>query len=55
LTCFPDLAHHVIEDRMVEKLLAKRALSVEFGQEIESQQTRDHTLTQGDHHVQKGA
>ena len=37
LTRFPDLAHHMIEDRMVEKLLAKRALSVEFGQEIESQ------------------
>ncbi len=37
LTHFADLAHHVIEDRMVEKLLERRALSVEFGREIESQ------------------
>ncbi|MFM0209516.1 hemerythrin domain-containing protein [Paraburkholderia sediminicola] len=37
LTRFPDISHHVIEDRMVEKLLAKKALSVEFGHEIETQ------------------
>lgn len=37
LTRFPDLAHHVIEDLMVEKLLAKKALAVELGQEIETQ------------------
>jgi hemerythrin-like domain-containing protein len=37
LTRFADLEHHMIEDRMVEKLLEKRALSVEFGREIESQ------------------
>ncbi|SDG21165.1 hemerythrin domain-containing protein [Paraburkholderia phenazinium] len=37
LTRFADLAHHVIEDRMVEKLLAKKALAVELGREIETQ------------------
>ncbi|CAB3773520.1 hemerythrin domain-containing protein [Paraburkholderia humisilvae] len=37
LTRFPDISHHVIEDRMVEKLLAKKALSIEFGHEIETQ------------------
>jgi hemerythrin-like domain-containing protein len=37
LTRFPDLAHHVMEDLMVEKLLAKKALAVELGQEIETQ------------------
>lgn len=37
LTRFPDVSHHVIEDRMVDVLLAKKALSVEVGQEIESQ------------------
>lgn len=37
LTRFADLAHHVIEDRMVEKLLAKKALAVELGCEIETQ------------------
>jgi hypothetical protein len=37
LTRFPDVSHHVIEDRMVDVLLAKKALSAEIGQEIESQ------------------
>jgi hemerythrin-like domain-containing protein len=37
LTRFPDVSHHVIEDRMVDVLLAKKALSAEVGQEIESQ------------------
>ena len=37
LTRFPDVTHHVIEDRIVEKLLAKQALSIEFGHEIEAQ------------------
>lgn len=37
LTRFPDVDHHVIEDRMVEVLLAKKALPVDVGHEIESQ------------------
>ena len=37
LTRFPDVDHHVIEDRMVDVLLAKKALSVDVGREIESQ------------------
>ena len=37
LTRFPDVTHHVIEDRIVEKLLARKALSIEFGHEIEVQ------------------
>jgi len=37
LTRFPDVTHHVIEDRMVEKLLEKNALSTECGREIEAQ------------------
>ena len=37
LTRFPDVTHHVVEDRIVEKLLAKKALSIEFGHEIEAQ------------------
>jgi hemerythrin-like domain-containing protein len=39
LTRFPDVTHHVLEDRMVERLLAKRALAAEFGHEIEAQHT----------------
>jgi len=39
LTRFPDVTHHILEDRMVERLLAKRALTVEFGHEIEAQHT----------------
>ena len=37
LTRFPDVDHHVIEDRMVEVLLEKKALPVDIGGEIESQ------------------
>jgi hemerythrin-like domain-containing protein len=37
LTRFPDVTHHTIEDRMVEKLLARKALSIEVGREIEEQ------------------
>jgi len=37
LTRFPDVDHHVIEDRMVEVLLEKKALPVDVGEEIESQ------------------
>ncbi|CAG4909924.1 hemerythrin domain-containing protein [Paraburkholderia saeva] len=37
LTRFPDVTHHTIEDRMVERLLARKALSVEVGREIEEQ------------------
>ena len=40
LTRFPDVTHHVLEDRMVERLLAKKALPVEFGHEIEAQHTK---------------
>jgi hemerythrin-like domain-containing protein len=40
LTRFPDVTHHMLEDRMVEKLLAKKALSVEVGHEIEAQHLR---------------
>jgi len=37
LTRFPDVTHHLLEDRIVDRLLAKKALNVEFGQEIEAQ------------------
>ena len=35
LTRFPDVTHHVLEDRMVERLLAKKALTADSGLEIE--------------------
>jgi hemerythrin-like domain-containing protein len=37
LTRFPDVAHHVREDRIVESLLAKDAFSISFGREIKVQ------------------
>ncbi|QIE29164.1 hypothetical protein SBC1_73880 (plasmid) [Caballeronia sp. SBC1] len=37
LTRFPDVTHHAIEDRIVEKLLGKNALPVALGHEIEVQ------------------
>lgn len=40
LTRFPDVSHHALEDRMVGRLLGKKALSVEAGREIEEQHAR---------------
>jgi hemerythrin-like domain-containing protein len=37
LTRFPDVTHHTLEDRIVERLLEKKALSIELGREIEAQ------------------
>src|SRR5579864_3187128 len=37
LTRFPDVNHHVLENRIVEGLLEKRALPAELGSEIEAQ------------------
>lgn len=37
LTRFPDVNHHVLENRIVEKLLEKHKLPAELGGEIESQ------------------
>lgn len=37
LTRFPDVNHHVLENRIVEKLLEKRALPSGLGSEIEAQ------------------
>ena len=39
LTRFPDVPHHLLEDRMDERLLAKKALTAESGHEIEEQHT----------------
>ncbi|MFP3242973.1 MAG: hemerythrin domain-containing protein [Paraburkholderia sp.] len=37
LTRFPDVSHHMLEDRIVELLLAKQALPASFGHEVEAQ------------------
>ncbi|USX11110.1 hemerythrin domain-containing protein [Paraburkholderia fungorum] len=37
LTRFPDVSHHMLEDRIVERLLAKQALPASFGHEVEAQ------------------
>ncbi|MBB5503308.1 hemerythrin domain-containing protein [Paraburkholderia sp. MM5384-R2] len=37
LTRFPDVNHHALEDRIVEKLLEKKSLPAGFGHEIEAQ------------------
>ncbi|MGY6258050.1 hemerythrin domain-containing protein [Paraburkholderia caledonica] len=37
LTRFPDVSHHAIENRIVERLLGKNALPTAFGHEIEAQ------------------
>lgn len=37
LTHFPDVTHHPLEDRIVERMRAKDALPREFGDEIEAQ------------------
>jgi hypothetical protein len=39
LTRFPDVRHHLLEDRMIERLPAKKALTAESGHEIEEQHT----------------
>jgi hemerythrin-like domain-containing protein len=40
LTRFPDVTHHPLEDRITERLLARRALDAELGAEIEAQHAR---------------
>lgn len=40
LTRFPDVTHHPLEDRIAERLLAKRMLDAEIGSEIEEQHAR---------------
>ena len=37
LTCFPDVRHHPVEDRIVVSLLAKNALSADIADEIDRQ------------------
>jgi len=37
LTHFPDVSHHMLEDRIVERLLEKQALPASFGHEVEAQ------------------
>jgi hemerythrin-like domain-containing protein len=37
LTCFPDVRHHPVEDRIVASLLAQNALSADIADEIERQ------------------
>ncbi|WP_244306481.1 hypothetical protein [Paraburkholderia lacunae] len=37
LTRFPDVSHHMLEDRIVERLLAKQALPASIGHEVEAQ------------------
>jgi hemerythrin-like domain-containing protein len=37
LTCFPDVRHHPVEDRIVASLLAKNALSIDIADEIDRQ------------------
>jgi hemerythrin-like domain-containing protein len=40
LTRFPDVTHHPLEDRITERLLARRALDADLGAEIEAQHAR---------------
>ena len=40
LTRFPDVTHHPLEDRITERLLARRALDADLGADIEAQHAR---------------
>ena len=40
LTCFPDVTHHPLEDRIVELLLGRGALDPQLGAELEAQHAR---------------
>ena len=40
LTRFPDVMHHPLEDRIVERLLARGALDPQLGAELEAQHAR---------------
>jgi hemerythrin-like domain-containing protein len=48
LTRFPDVTHHALEDRIVEKLLQKNAFPTVLGHEIEAQHS---TLIQQGHEL----
>ncbi|WP_199544251.1 hemerythrin domain-containing protein [Paraburkholderia kururiensis] len=37
LTRFPDVDHHALEDRIIERLIGKQALGVELGSELSNQ------------------
>lgn len=52
LTRFPDVTHHALEDRIIEKLLQKNAFSTALGHEIETQHA---TLILQGHELLRGS